>query len=51
MANQKRDHVNQSQPVSKAPRTHVAQSPVKPSRLRLPAGVRRDSANQTSTNK
>lgn len=51
MANQKRDHVNQSQPVSKAPRTHVAQSLVKPSRLRLPASAPRDSVNQVSTEK
>jgi hypothetical protein len=49
MANQKRDHVNQSQPVSKPPRTHVAQAPVKSSRLRLPSGAGRDSVNQTST--
>ncbi len=47
MANQKREHVNQSPPAKQLPRTHVAQSKVKPTHLRTPSGARRDSVNQS----
>ncbi len=51
MANQQREDVNQSPPAKQLPRTHVAQSTVKPAHLRTPAGVRRESVNQSPERK
>lgn len=52
MANQQRDHVNQSPPVSRPPRTHIMQSSVKPAHLKTPAGAaHRDPVNQSAVNK
>jgi hypothetical protein len=51
MADQQRDQVNQSPPVSRAPRTHIVQLSVKPAQLKTPAGAHRDPVNQSPVNK